>query len=149
MLRDRVRNERAVRDDERGKVQTITDQLLEELRDRGIVLGEKNQLHGRMSASMRRKRRSDTQTLHLHMGAGQRTPRATSAGMADAQASGVKHVLRRSVSMFTSGCVRFARWAFGPVDEEHVTNVIPMPGPAHGPVPAIDVRLEHPRRKAS
>ena len=69
--------------------------------------------------------------------------------MPDARASGVKHVLLRSVAMFTSGCVRFARWAFGPVDEKHVTNVIPMPGPAHGPVPAIDARLVHQRRKAS
>jgi hypothetical protein len=70
--------------------------------------------------------------------------------MADAQPSGVKHVIRRSISMFGTGCMRVARWAFGPVDEEHVTNVIPMPGPAHGPVPAIDVRFDHhPRRKAS
>jgi hypothetical protein len=71
------------------------------------------------------------------------------AGMVDARASGVKHVLRRSVALFTGGCARFARWAFGPVDEEHLTNVIPMPGPAHGPVPAIDLRREQLRRKAS
>lgn len=69
--------------------------------------------------------------------------------MADAQPSGMKHVLRRSIAMFGHGCVRFARWAFGPVEEEHVTNVIPMPGPAHGPVPAIEIRLEEQRRKAS
>ena len=68
--------------------------------------------------------------------------------MADAQTSDVKHVLRRSIAMFTNGCVQFARWALGPVDEEHVTNVIPMPGPAHGPVPAIELRMEQ-RRKAS
>jgi hypothetical protein len=59
----------------------------------------------------------------------------------------MKHVLRRSVAMFTGGCMRLARWAFGPAEEEQVTNVIPMPGPAHGPIPAIDLRVE--RRKAS
>jgi hypothetical protein len=51
--------------------------------------------------------------------------------------------------MFTGGWVRLARWAFGPVDDEHETNVVPMPGPAHGPVSAIDLRLGHQRRKAS
>jgi len=61
----------------------------------------------------------------------------------------VKRVLFRSIALTRGGLVRFVRWAFGPVDEDHVTNVIPMPGPAHGPVPAIDVRLDHPRRKAS
>ena len=70
--------------------------------------------------------------------------------MPDAQASGVKRALFRSMALTRSGLVRFVRWALGPVDEEHVTNVIPMPGPAHGPVPAIDVRFDHhPRRKAS
>jgi len=68
--------------------------------------------------------------------------------MLDAQPSGVRHVLYRAISLLCGGCVRFARWALGPVDEEHVAKVIPMPGPAHGPVPAIDVRLDQ-RRKAS
>jgi hypothetical protein len=34
-------------------------------------------------------------------------------------------------------------------DEHHATNVIPMPGPAHGPVPAIELRMEEQHRKAS
>jgi len=45
-------------------------------------------------------------------------------------------------------CARAIGWSFSPVDETHVTNVIPMPGPAHGPVPAIELRREE-RRKAS
>ena len=68
--------------------------------------------------------------------------------MPDAQASVVKDVLERSITTISERCLRFVRWALGPVDDEHVTNVIPMPGPAHGPVPAIEMRLEQ-RRKAS
>ena len=45
---------------------------------------------------------------------------------------------------------RLVAWTVASVeDDEHVTNVIPMPGPAHGPVPAIELRMEEQHRKAS
>jgi hypothetical protein len=45
--------------------------------------------------------------------------------------------------------LRFARWSMSTVDDDLPTNVIPLPGPAHGPVPAIELRMEGQRRKAS
>ena len=46
--------------------------------------------------------------------------------------------------------VRMVTWTVASVeDDEEVTNVVPMPGPAHGPVPAIELRLEQQHRKAS
>lgn len=45
---------------------------------------------------------------------------------------------------------RAIAWTVSSVEEEHrASNVIPMPGPAHGPVPAIELRLEEQHRKAS
>ena len=45
---------------------------------------------------------------------------------------------------------RALTWTVASVDDEpRVSNVIPMPGPAHGPVPAIELRMEEQRRKAS
>jgi hypothetical protein len=41
-------------------------------------------------------------------------------------------------------------WTLASVDDDaREPHVIPMPGPAHGPVPAIDLRLEDQRRKPS
>ena len=45
---------------------------------------------------------------------------------------------------------RLLAWSVATVEDERpLTNVIPMPGPAHGPVPAIELRMEEQRRKAS
>jgi len=58
-------------------------------------------------------------------------------------------VLRRA---FVRACVsigRLVRWSLATVEDELPPNVIPMPGPAHGPVPAIELRLEDQRRRAS
>lgn len=45
---------------------------------------------------------------------------------------------------------RALAWTVASVeDEPRASNVIPMPGPAHGPVPAIELRMEEQRRKAS
>jgi len=45
---------------------------------------------------------------------------------------------------------RAVTWTVASVeDDAHVSNVIPMPGPAHGPVPAIELRMEEQHRKAS
>lgn len=98
---------------------------------------------------MLRKIRSDTQMLHLHMTGSIRIRRA-SPGLAwpMLRRSGVLGVVHYVTTTMLDACARLARWAVGPVDAEHPTNVVPMPGPAHGPVPAIDIRREE-RRKAS
>ena len=45
---------------------------------------------------------------------------------------------------------RALAWTVSSVeDEPRRSNVIPMPGPAHGPVPAIELRMEEQHRKAS
>jgi len=48
---------------------------------------------------------------------------------------------------------RVIAWSVAPVDDPLPPNVVPMPGPAHGPIPAIDLRLTsleaQRRRKAS
>jgi len=45
---------------------------------------------------------------------------------------------------------RALAWTVASVEETpEISNVIPMPGPAHGPVPAIELRLEEQGRKAS
>ena len=55
----------------------------------------------------------------------------------------------RALGAIGSALGRVVRWTFATVEDDPVRNVIPMPGPAHGPIPAIDVRLETRRRKAS
>ena len=56
--------------------------------------------------------------------------------------------LRGFLTAIWDSCARAVGWSFSAIEEERVNNVIPMPGPAHGPVPAIELRLEE-RRKAS
>ena len=58
------------------------------------------------------------------------------------------NAFRGFFSAIWGSCVRAVGWSFSTIEEEHLTNVIPMPGPAHGPVPAIELRREE-RRKAS
>ena len=60
-----------------------------------------------------------------------------------AMATRFLRLARRSVT-------RAVRWSLATVEDETPHNVIPMPGPAHGPVPAIRLRREEEqRRKAS
>ena len=58
-------------------------------------------------------------------------------------------VLGRAVMRACAGFGRLVRWSLATVEDELPSNVIPMPGPAHGPVPAIELRLEDQRRRAS
>ena len=58
------------------------------------------------------------------------------------------NALRGFFRVIWGSCARVVGWSFATIEEEHLTNVIPMPGPAHGPVPAIELRREE-RRKAS
>jgi hypothetical protein len=54
--------------------------------------------------------------------------------------------------VFVRACATFGRvvrWSLATVEDDLPSNVIPLPGPAHGPVPAIELRLEDQRRKAS
>jgi hypothetical protein len=58
--------------------------------------------------------------------------------------------IRWIVSVVTRTIGRAIAWTVASVeDEQHPSNVIPMPGPAHGPVPAIELRMEEQHRKAS
>jgi hypothetical protein len=58
--------------------------------------------------------------------------------------------IRWIVAVIARTIARAVAWSVASVeDEQHVSNVIPMPGPAHGPVPAIELRLEEQHRKAS
>jgi hypothetical protein len=70
------------------------------------------------------------------------------AGMTDARSSMRMNMLRRSVSTMCALVARVVGWCFSTVEDETPRNVIALPGPAHGPVPAIDLRMEQ-RRKAS
>lgn len=69
--------------------------------------------------------------------------------MADARTSvrmdEIRHLLARSIGP----TLRFIRWSVSSVEDGPDPRVIPLPGPAHGPVPAIEFRFETPRRKAS
>ncbi len=67
--------------------------------------------------------------------------------MAFAAVAGALHgALVRGLSLVA----RAAAWSVATVEDETPHNVIPMPGPAHGPVPAIKLRTEEQlRRKAS
>lgn len=58
-------------------------------------------------------------------------------------------IIGQAIGAVVRAFARAARWGFESVEDDQVRNVIPMPGPAHGPIPAIDVRLERQRRKAS
>jgi hypothetical protein len=58
-------------------------------------------------------------------------------------------VLGRAVARAFAALGRVVRWSLASVEDELPSNVIPMPGPAHGPVPAIELRLEDQRRRAS
>ncbi|HEU5288045.1 MAG TPA: hypothetical protein VFV20_06550, partial [Candidatus Limnocylindria bacterium] len=54
------------------------------------------------------------------------------------------HRLMRRVPTAIAGVVR---WSLATVDDDTPRNVIPMPGPAHGPVPSITLRVEEQRRR--
>jgi hypothetical protein len=58
-------------------------------------------------------------------------------------------VLGRAFVRACAAFGRLVRWSLATVEDELPSNVIPMPGPAHGPVPAIELRLEEQRRRAS
>ena len=69
--------------------------------------------------------------------------------MADARASGHMERIRQVITRWILESIRFARWSLSSVEDEPGPHVVPLPGPAHGPVPAIEFRVETPRRKAS
>lgn len=108
-------------------------------------------------ARMRRKSRSDTHTLHLHMGVAYATSMPIAAGMTDARPSvhmgvfaTVVAALRGALARALALVTRAAAWSVATVEDETPHNVIPMPGPAHGPVPAIKLRVQEQQgRKAS
>jgi len=58
-------------------------------------------------------------------------------------------VLRRAVVRGFAAFGRVVRWSLATVEDDLPSNVVPLPGPAHGPVPAIELRLEDQRRRAS
>jgi hypothetical protein len=50
--------------------------------------------------------------------------------------------LLRSLTRAFARVDRAVRWSLSTVEEEPRPAVVPMPGPAHGPVPSITLRLE-------
>lgn len=56
---------------------------------------------------------------------------------------------RSLVSRGVAAAVRFVRWSLSAVEDEPGPRVLPLPGPARGPVPAIELRIEERRRRAS
>ena len=69
--------------------------------------------------------------------------------MADARASVRMDEIRELLSRSIAATVRFVRWSLSSVEDEPDHHVIPLPGPAHGPVPALEFRAEAQRRSAS
>lgn len=57
----------------------------------------------------------------------------------------IRQLFARSIG----ATIRFVRWSLSSADEEPDARVAPLPGPAHGPVPAIELRVAAPRRRAS
>lgn len=57
------------------------------------------------------------------------------------------NVLHRLVRRLSATIADAVRWSLATVDDDTPRNVIPMPGPAHGPVPSIRLRVEEQRRR--
>jgi hypothetical protein len=51
------------------------------------------------------------------------------------------------VARACAGVARAVRWSLASVDDRPPMRLAPPPGPAHGPVTAIDVRLGKDRRR--
>lgn len=69
--------------------------------------------------------------------------------MADARASVRMDEIRELLARSVGATLRFIRWSLSSVEDEPDPHVIPLPGPAHGPVPALEFRAEAQRRRAS
>lgn len=71
--------------------------------------------------------------------------------MTDARSSIPMDALRALVGAAREAVTRAVSWSLATVEDDTRRNVIPMPGPAYGPVPAIRLRVEEQqrRRKAS
>lgn len=69
--------------------------------------------------------------------------------MADARTSVRMDEIRQVFARSVATTIRFIRWSLSSVEDESDARVTPLPGPAHGPVPAIEFRIEPQRRKAS
>ncbi len=96
---------------------------------------------------MRRNSRSLTHTWHLHM-----TPlyaRSVPRLLAHEVLEGTPMTMAfRSVARALGSFGHAVRWSLATVEDEPQARPVPMPGPAHGPVPAIDLLRETRRRKA-
>jgi len=51
-----------------------------------------------------------------------------------------------TISMAARGLARAIRWSLATVEDAPAPRFVPHPGPAHGPVYSIDVRLGRDRR---
>src|SRR4029434_7253250 len=74
---DGVHNEGTVRDDVAVNVESLGEDLAERVRDVRVILCYEDVFHATSSAMIRRKRRSLTQILQVHMAAFLCTHRAT------------------------------------------------------------------------
>ena len=54
----------------------------------------------------------------------------------------------RSIARIVSTFARVVRWSLATVEDEPELRVAPLPGPAHGPVHVIDVRLGRDRPRS-
>lgn len=57
------------------------------------------------------------------------------------------HALYRLTRRISVAIADTVRWSMATVEDDTPRSVIPMPGPAHGPVRAIDLRIEERRRR--
>jgi hypothetical protein len=97
---------------------------------------------------MRRKSRSLTHTLHLHMAALYARavpPRLAHRVLRERSMTRVLKSMARAIGSLGTA----VRWSLATVDDEPQARVVPLPGPAHGPVAAIDVMREARRRKVT
>jgi hypothetical protein len=58
-------------------------------------------------------------------------------------------LLRAAIVYLGVSVARLVRWSLSAVEDEPPASVTPLPGPARGPVSAIELRLEDQRRRAS
>ena len=90
---------------------------------------------------------ADTDAAFAHEPAATHAPCQQKTGTAGAHFCRVMSVVASSIARIVSSFARAVRWSLSTVDDEPEFRIAPLPGPAHGPIHAIDVRVGKDRRR--